>query len=549
MRVNNREKYYFLAKELDDILKDVDKYKAIYGITREEAEREVSGYTELKDMASLGGREARTLIINQYTKLMSAHLKIDEKGIHSLIDFENIFKNQIQVIFEMLLDRYDISELLDKYELVERVTQQNILDIAKENEEDLKEHFSSLTSKLKLLATIIYTREYGQDCVDTLQHHDINEIGIIDVDYIYIIYKGGKIHLEFLHFEDSSIILNIQKKTTQNSPANYDENNPTLVAAKFNSSRITVAGYGVTPGKNDYYYNERIFNLKNMKLEEMRDRFRTVNDLIYRFLILNQMGRGSSIISGSDMGVGKSTFLNALIEKIPNGWGIGIFDTQNELQSKIKYPWKNIYTVIECASRSIAALFAYLLKCARDILVVGEITMPAEVEELMKAALRLNCGVLGTLHSLSPFVVVENLRNLLMLTEMYNDARLAEADLARGLDLVIHLGKHPIDKKRIVVESIVEIVHIEQNIYVEPILKGKSQERISNLINMAQLALHKYLFGKSYRYNEIFRYDTESDHWIPVNLPTDTYFNKISKYVSNEEIHGFKENFKNEKAV
>jgi hypothetical protein len=38
------------------------------------------------------------------------------------------------------------------------------------------------------------------------------------------------------------------------------------------------------------------------------------------------------------MGVGKSTFLLAMMEKVPDMWGIGILDTQNELQARKKYP-------------------------------------------------------------------------------------------------------------------------------------------------------------------------------------------------------------------
>ena len=89
--------------------------------------------------------------------------------------------------------------------------------------------------------------------------------------------------------------------------------NPILVTAKNNSNRISVAGYDVTPGDEDLYYNERIFNLSVVSLEDIKDEYNTIDDCILEFLKFNQKGRGSFIVSGSDMGVGKSTFLLSMM--------------------------------------------------------------------------------------------------------------------------------------------------------------------------------------------------------------------------------------------
>jgi hypothetical protein len=93
--------------------------------------------------------------------------------------------------------------------------------------------------------------------------------------------------------------------------------NPIVVTSKYNSSRISVAGYDVTPSDKDFYYNERIFNVEVVTLERLRDDYHTINDIMYNLFMLNQAGRGSFIVSGSDMGVGKSTFLLSMIGKCP----------------------------------------------------------------------------------------------------------------------------------------------------------------------------------------------------------------------------------------
>lgn len=537
MRIKNKELFEKITKEIDEVFNNVDRYQKLYKMDRRKAEEEISAYSALKSRASLGEKSVRSYLIDQYIIALMQVFNIDEKSINDFIDFEDIQNNHVQTIFEVLLEIYDVSEIIEKNKWSIRVSEEDIRRIAGEEAGLIKEKFD-LKRKVKVLAAIMYASEYGQDVVDTLQHHNISEIGIIDKDYVYIVYKGNKIHLMFLSFEDRSIIQNIQKKTTQNSVVNFDKQNPTLVAAKNNSSRITAAGFDATPTDDDLYYNERIFNLAKITLEEMRDRYNTIDELIYRFLVLNQKGRGSHFVTGADMGVGKSTFLLAMMEKVPDNWGIGILDTQNELQARKKYPWKNILTLIENPKRTIAQCFEIMLKMARDVIYVGEITKPSEVAELVNSSLRLNSGVGATLHSKTPYEVVTNLRNLMMRTEMYNNGELAEADIARGIDIIVHLAK--LETGRIVVESIVEVEYVEQDVYIEPVLEGKLKDKLSNLANMAQQAILKYLYRKNYHYNLIIRYDRTNDCWVPNNLPSQEYFSKIGRYIGENEITAYK---------
>ncbi len=540
----NTPTYDLLTKKLDEAFSTPDKYAQIYDIPIEQSETEIANYTNLKDDASLGNPDAREYLISQYSKFLMHFMKQNGIDINSLIDFEDIQNNDIIIAFEFLMNVIDLGAVIKKYNFVIRIEEEQIRDVINKEMPLIKQFLANPINKIKIMATLVYAREYGQDCIDTIQHHNINEIGILDTDYIYII-KGDKIHLKFLKFKDESVILNIQKKTTQDSPNNYDQHNPVLVAAKRNSSRITVAGYGTTPS-HDWYYNERIFNLSKISLEEMRDTFNTIDELMFRFGSLNQKGRGSHFITGSDMGVGKSTFLLAMLEKVPNEWGIGILDTQNELQARRKYPWKNALTLIETETMDIKRCFQIMLKMARDVLYVGEITKPEEVGELINASLRLNSGVGGTLHSLSPYEVVTNLRNLMLRTDMYDDGPIAETDISRGLDTIFHLAKLP--NGRIIVEYVVEVEYVEQDHYVDGIEEGTLKERLMYFLKLGQMALSKYLYTKSYKYNTIIQYDREYDIWVPKSIPSEQYFTKIKKYVTQAEIDEFL-NFFNEEKV
>ena len=81
------------------------------------------------------------------------------------------------------------------------------------------------------------------------------------------------------------------------------DRNPIVVTSKNNSNRISAAGYEVTPGDGDFYYNERIFNLHVVSLEDLAEKYQTIDQNMISFLKYNQKGRGSFIVSGSDMGV------------------------------------------------------------------------------------------------------------------------------------------------------------------------------------------------------------------------------------------------------
>ncbi|MCD5410711.1 MAG: CpaF/VirB11 family protein [Clostridiales bacterium] len=527
--------------QLESIFEDVDKYSEIYEIDKEHAYEEITEFNALKNRAVLGDESARTFIINQYSKLLIEGLSVSDERINAVISFENLLKNEDGILFEILLHSFDMSEIIEKYNIEICFTSQMLRRVVEKEQEIIKQKFSDWRERIKLLSTLVYSLDDGQNVIDTLQHHMINEIGVLGKDYIYIIYKGLKIHLEFLRFKNKEIVVNIQKKITANSKIQFDEQNPTMTASKINSNRITTAGFSATATDEDLIINERIFTIKKITLEEMKDRYSTIDNLIYELLLINQEGRGSHLVSGSDMGVGKSTFLLAMLEKVPDYWGIGILDTQDELQARKKYPRKNIITLIENPKRTIAEQFQIMLKMSRDVLYIGEITKPDEITELINSCLRLNAGVGATIHLISPFEAVTNCRNLMMRTAMYVDSDKAEEDIARGLDLVVHLKK--LKCGRIILDSIVEIVFINNEVGIEPVLKGTLEEKIHNLIDVAQIYFSKAIYKKCYEYNEIIKYDEKTQRWIPKNLPTDAYFNKIGQYVSGDKIDEFKKNF------
>lgn len=533
-------------KELIDIvansLSDSTRFAETYKVDKNKAEKAIRTFTAMKDMAALGVKAARQGIVDYYIKLLETYNQSSlEDLINKAVDFQDIANNRPEVIFELLLADFSFEEIwksCESFNEESSVLEEKVLILAANDIQEktrFMDKYSLKREKLNFICILLYAVSYGQSCIEALQYKDINEIGILNKDYIYVIYKGLKIRLKFLSFDNSGTIINIQKKTTQKSALNYDMQNPMLVTAKNNSNRISVAGYDVTPGDEDFYYNERIFNLNVVSLEDLRDKYNTLNDKMIEFLRFNQKGRGSFIVSGSDMGVGKSTFLLSMIGEYPSHWGIGILDQQNELQIGVKYPEKNVITLVENSKRSLAQCFAYLLKTSRDVLVVSEITLPEEVSELVNSALRLNAGVSATMHSFSPKEVIPNLRNLMMKTPMYQDKSTAEEDIAGCIDLIIHLKR--LISGRIVVDSIHE-VYLDKSRREEYIqkhfAKRDSQYVMQELAELGIEYLTGLMAGRQYRLKTLFEFCEEKDLWVMTEKPSEQYLKKMSRYAGIE---------------
>lgn len=534
----DRELFEMINQNLDRIMKDSSIYAKAYRLDRTKAEEELTHINYMREKA-IGDKIARDFIIAQYTKFLNTEdFGLNDESLERLIKLEPL-ENEVYIIYEMLLEIYGIKELILRYQLPHKIEAKHILEIAKKEKSILQGYFIDRINVLKLLARLLYSENYGHSVIDSLQYQDISEIGVLNEKYVYIAIGSDKYYLTFLQFPDKNTIINIQKKTTVLGVENFDENNTTLTTAKQNGSRITVAGFNTTEGGQPYY-NERIFNLSKIDLATMRDELKTIDHALYEFIRLHMKGKGTFLVTGPDMGVGKSTFMLSMINEIPQRFGIGIIDPPNEMKAHEKYPEKNIATLIPSEKLSIGKTFQHMLKMARDYVMVSEITDSEEMGELMNVFLRLNAGGGATMHNLSPYEVVPNVRNLLMNTNMYHDRDSAEQDIARALNMIFHLRR--LNPERIVLDSVVELIPTEFELFnnVQPLLEGNYRSRLSQLVNLLQIKTYRSIVNKNYRYSTIFKYNQELDCWDIKNMPSDRYFQNMAVNVGCSEIKALK---------
>ena len=196
----------------------------------------------------MAAEEMRTK--EQYNRLLrevlsSGKLFDVDKETVGIINFDNILDNEPQTVFEFLLENRRLGEMIDKYHVENVLTWVELREIVRNEDKDdtITRRYKSKRARCIFLSILLYAFAYGPDCIDSLLNQDIIEIGVLNKSYVYITYKGRKIRLVFLSFDSVGTILNIQKKTTQNSSLNYDRQNPIVVTSKNNFNRISVAGY------------------------------------------------------------------------------------------------------------------------------------------------------------------------------------------------------------------------------------------------------------------------------------------------------------------
>ena len=486
-----------LINKFDIAVNDPKTYQDVFKTSLEEAYDQINKIESIRFKAISGDKAAECFMIEKLCRFIH---ELGEADNDKIIDFSELTKNPPEIKMILLLEVLELRIIIDEYDIGNIFKSVMLEKVFIDKLEIIRDRFVNLKEKTKIIAKVIYSNIYGLGIIDFLKGRYINEIGIIRKEYIYIISNGKKIRIEPARIVSNEALRNILKKAALNSNNPFDKANPISISSRRNTDRVAVAGYDVAPDENELYMNIRIFNLESITLEELRDKYKTIDDEMLTFLEMNQKGKGSFFVTGADMNVGKSTLLLAMIQKLPDEYGIGILDPQNEMRIGTKYPGKNAITLILNNQKSTDECFEYILKTSRDIIVVSEITNSNEATQLINGALRLNCGICATMHSLNPEEVITNLRNLMLRTDMYTNEHIATEDIKRGIDLIIHLKRI---RERIVVDSIDEIC--------------------------------------STGLNRLFKYS--NDTWIKHNSPSEKYFKKVSNYFDEIDLKTYERIF------
>ena len=325
-----------------------------------------------------------------------------------------------------------------------------------------------LREKLRLRRELFHSIRGLDVLSELLEDPEVTEIMINGTDSIYA-ERRGRITRTDLRFENDERLLSVIGHMVSGANRAVNETNPIMDAVLPDGSRVNIVLSGIS--RNGSAVTIRKFPEKAYSMEDLI-KLGSLDAETAEFLKLLVSARYNIFLSGST-GSGKTTFLNALAEAIPEDERVITIEDVAELSLRgpgnlvrleartANVEGKNEVTIRELVKTS--------LRMRPDRVIVGEVR-DAAASDMINAMLTVHDGSLSTGHSNS---VPDMLLRLEMMIASAGEQLPVDSirrRIASALDIVIHLGRLR-DKSRRVLE-ITEVLGYEKGeILLNPLFR------------------------------------------------------------------------------
>ncbi len=348
----------------------------------------------------------------------------------------------------------EIRELID--EMLVKEGQERPLYLSERNR--LRKELFHAVRKLDIL----------QELVDDPQ---VTEIMINGPDKIFI-EKGGRLFESELHFDSEEKLQNVIQQIVSDCNRAVNEASPIVDARLANGSRVNVVLNPVA--LNGPIVTIRRFPDKPITMEDLVS-FGSVTTEVCEWLNRLVRAKYNIFISGGT-GSGKTTFLNALSNYIPEEERIITIEDNAELQIRnirniVRMETRNA-NVDGCREITIRDLIKTSLRMRPDRIIVGEVRS-GEAFDMMQCMNTGHDGSMSTGHANSSRDMLSRLENMILMgIEIPLDA--IRRQIASGIDIIVHLGRLR-DKTRKVLE-IAEVLGYEKGeIVLNPLYRFEEE--------------------------------------------------------------------------
>ena len=294
-----------------------------------------------------------------------------------------------------------------------------------------------------------------QELVDDPQ---ITEIMINGPDQIFI-EQSGRLMESGLHFDSAEKLQNVIQQIVSDCNRTVNEASPIVDARLQNGARVNVVLNPVA--LNGPIVTIRRFPDRPITMEDLIS-FGSITEEVCQWLNKLVQAKYNIFISGGT-GSGKTTFLNALSNYIPEEERIITIEDSAELQIKnipnlVRLETRNA-NVEGCREITIRDLIKTSLRMRPDRIIVGEVR-GGEAFDMMQCLNTGHDGSMSTGHANSSQDMLSRLENMILMGIEIPLAAIRQ-QIASGIDIIIHLGRLR-DKTRKVLE-IVEVLGYEEN--------------------------------------------------------------------------------------
>ncbi|MDD5120217.1 MAG: CpaF family protein [Candidatus Omnitrophica bacterium] len=404
----------------------------------------------------------------------------------------------LQAVKEDILDklRFREDELRANYgkedrSLFQRTIEAAFRSVIRENKISLNRH-----EQEELLSEVI-TYFLGFGPIEKLLKDDgVTEIMINGPHQVYVERKGN-LELTDITFNDEAQVSYLIEKIISPVGRRISEFEPFVDARLNDGSRVNIVRSPVS--RIGPLLTIRKFSYNVLRMDDLI-KLGSLNSSAAEFLKACVISRMNILISGG-AGTGKTTFLNALIDFIPeNERLITIEDTRELIISrKHTVPMETRPFNIEGKGEiSIRDLFKNALHMRPDRIIAGEVR-GGEVLDMIQAMSTGHEGSMTTLHASSPSEALDRLEILALMGSSNMSGEVARRQIIGAVDLVVYLTRFPDGRRRVT--------------QISEVLKSKE-----------------------YSMQDIFVFDEESGALKPAKVKPNFYnkLNKVSGYRSQD---------------
>ena len=388
-------------------------------------------------------------------------------------------RETFQAIRDLLMEKLDMSREMTDREILDEIDQL-ILN-------RMRDSYISLNEKLQLRQELFYSVRKLDVLQELIEDETVTEIMVNGPDAIFV-ERGGRLGKWDKSFTSREKLEDVIQQIAGRCNRVINESMPIVDARLENGARVNAV---ISP----VALNGPILTIRRFPDTPITmDRLIALGSLTCecaRFLKALVRARYSIVIGGGT-GSGKTTFLGALSDYIPEDERIITIEDNAEL--KIQgvenlVPLEAKMANMEgAASVSIRDLIKTALRMRPDRIVVGEVR-GGEAVDMLQA---LNTGHEGSLSTAHANSARDMLSRLETMTLMGVDLPLEaiRRQIASGVDILIHLGRMR-DKTRKVLE-ITEVCGYEKNEIITRTLFRREEDlelvQVSELLNREKLA-------------------------------------------------------------
>jgi Flp pilus assembly CpaF family ATPase len=320
----------------------------------------------------------------------------------------------------------------------------------------------TIEDRIDYVVQAIYEAKFGLGCIDLL-NYDIGTIEEIELglsgpgsesvryqdrlkdvertaryskDAVHVMVSGQMIELKFLSFktdnEHRRVIRNLIKCT---AAGELTKVNPYKVVDAVDGRRITAA----RPGASDAWiaFVRKFDTVAKCQLDAL---YEDVPDGKRLVRVLRKLvNSGGSVVLLGPMGSGKTSAIRALFGEVPRDKSIRTIEDESfEIALRKHLVGRNVTSIRTTDYLNAEDALGLIKKTSGQILGMGELTTP-DVEDMFLNLSKISEQTFTTAHHTDAEELIADLVNA-RLKHGYTSERLAELDVVRSLNFIVHLA-------------------------------------------------------------------------------------------------------------